>query len=602
MDFRILGPVGVLSEGEPIKLGGPRQQALLAYLLLHAEEVTPSERLVCELWHEPPGGGVAALQTHISRLRHALGGRIDTSGIGYRLRLEPEELDLARFRSLLADAAGAGEPGERARLLRSAEGLWHGPPLDGLDAPFVAGEVRALDELRLAAVEARVDAELESGCGGALVPELSALVAHHPLRERLRAQLILALYRDGRQVEALEAYQDTRRMLDEELGLEPSPALRDLERAILLHDGSLMATPTSAETAVPAEAVRRRRMLIAAVVLAAAGVGTAVVAADLNRRTTPAVAPASRPRRSRPTAPTPVPVEVTTSPSTSTASAPTMRRTPPRHHTPVHAPATRARRVAAPPAVATTTAVTVTTPAAAKHVRTHVAPKARVPVPTTTPGRSPTKTAPPSKVISDTFDGAFIDGTIWYQIHFGDGWTLSQHDGRLEYSFPPGTTPGPPYGVYGGHVGTQCKFPGDFDARVDYELVAWPVANNTAVTLWAFLAPNNEGLQVWRQSSAQWGEQYGSYMGGDSSGAVSLDDRTGTLRLVRRKGVVTGYFLHNSKWMALTSGFSTSYATIAVGASSLGTNSTFGGEQVTVEFDNFHVSGTSPACPVGASP
>src|SRR6478609_5851859 len=104
MDFRILGPVGVLAEGEPIKLGGPRQQALLAYLLLHAEEVTSSERLVCELWHEPPGGGVAALQTHISRLRHALGGRIDTAGIGYRLRVEPEELDLARFRSLLADA------------------------------------------------------------------------------------------------------------------------------------------------------------------------------------------------------------------------------------------------------------------------------------------------------------------------------------------------------------------------------------------------------------------------------------------------------------------------------------------------------------------
>ena len=602
MDFRILGPVGVLSEGEPIKLGGPRQQALLAYLLLHAEEVTPSERLVCELWHEPPGGGVAALQTHISRLRHALGGRIDTSGIGYRLRLEPEELDLARFRSLLADAAAAGDPGERARLLRSAEGLWHGPPLDGLDAPFVAGEVRALDELRLAAVEARIDALLESGCGGALVPELSALVAHHPLRERMRAQLILALYRDGRQVEALEAYQDARRMLDEELGLEPSPALRDLERAILLHDGSLLATPAPA-AAPSAAPLRHHRLLIAAAVLAAAGVGAAaVVTVDLDKRGSSRATPTSRALRPRPSAEPPVPVEATT--ATSTPAAPTVHRAPPRRHLSVHAPAKRERRVAAPPSVPTTTvAMTPTTPVVAKPVRTHLAPKARVPVTTTTPVRSPAKTPPPPpKLISDTFDGPFIDGTIWYQIHFGDGWSISQHDGRLEFSFPPGTTSGPPYGVYGGHVGTQCKFPGDFDARVDYSLPAWPAANDTAVTLWAFFAPNNDGYQVWRRSSVQWGEQYGSFMGGNASGSVSLADLAGTLRLVRHKGVVTGYFLHNSKWVALTSGFNTSYAAIAIGASSLGTDSTSVSEQVTVDFDNFQVRGANPACPAGAGP
>ena len=255
MEFCVLGSVDVSSGGQPLPLGGPRQRALLAYLLLNGHEVVSAERLIDELWYEPPAGGVQTVHTQVSRLRRALGGRIATTGHGYELHLEPGELDLDRFRSLLAEAGEAAQPAERARLLRAADALWHGEPLHGLEAPFVAAEARALEELRLVAVEERIDADLEAGRHAALVAELSALVARQPLRERLRGQLILALYRSGRQAEALAAFHDARRMLDDELGLEPSTKLRELELAILRHDPALeppVATPSRVtETALP---------------------------------------------------------------------------------------------------------------------------------------------------------------------------------------------------------------------------------------------------------------------------------------------------------------------------------------------------------------
>ena len=141
MDFRILGSVEVLAEGEPLPVGGPRQRALLAYLLLNEHDVVSAERLIDELWYDPPAGGVQAVQTQVSRLRRALGGRITTTGGGYTIDLEPAELDLGRFRSLLADAGTALRPDERSRLLREADALWHGTPLQGIDGPFVAAEV-----------------------------------------------------------------------------------------------------------------------------------------------------------------------------------------------------------------------------------------------------------------------------------------------------------------------------------------------------------------------------------------------------------------------------------------------------------------------------
>jgi len=226
MEFRILGKVEVSTGGQPLPLGGARQRALLAFLLLHANEQVTADRLIDELWTVPPAGGVAAVRTLVHRLRKVLGERIATVGPSYELRLEPQELDLDRFRSLLGEAAAVAESGDRSRLLRDADALWCGEPLSGIDAPFVATEVAALTDLRLAAVEDRIDADLDQGLATRLVSELSALVGRHPLRERLRGQLMLALYRSGRQADALEAYREIRRMLSQQLGLEPSPFLR----------------------------------------------------------------------------------------------------------------------------------------------------------------------------------------------------------------------------------------------------------------------------------------------------------------------------------------------------------------------------------------
>src|SRR6476620_1164444 len=241
MDFRILGSLEADSGGQLLRLGGPRQRALLGYLLLHANEVVSPDRLLDELWFATPHGGLAALQTQVSRVRKIVGTRLVTSDGGYALQVEESEFDLLCLRMMLAGAGSASTPAERSRLLREADALWRGEPLAGLDAPFVAAEAAALDELSMGALEERIAADLECGLHAELIPEVSLLVSRYPLRERLRAQLILALYRAGRQADALVAYRDARRTLLDELGLEPSPALRDLERAILTQDESLAA-------------------------------------------------------------------------------------------------------------------------------------------------------------------------------------------------------------------------------------------------------------------------------------------------------------------------------------------------------------------------
>jgi hypothetical protein len=210
---------------------------------------------------------------------------------------------------------------------------------------------------------------------------------------------------------------------------------------------------------------------------------------------------------------------------------------------------------------------------------------------------------PPKPItITDDFAGNQIDGTIWYPIRFGSGWSMTEQDGHLEFTFPPNTMPGPPFSTFGGHVGTQCKFPGDFDARVDFALVDWPASNGITVILNAFLGPTNTGWGSWRRSSAQWGEAYGSYTG--TSASIALDDTAGTLRIARHNGTITAYFRHNGDWDPLTSGRSISLATIGVGADGgLGYNAgPFGGQQATVDFDHFTVTGASPICPPGATP
>ena len=240
MEFRLLGPLEVRAGDGPLPLGGLKQRGLLALLLLRANRVVARERLIDELWgDEPPETAVTTVQVYVSRLRKLLPpGMLVTRAPGYVLELEPGALDLQRFEQLASDARDA-EPAVAARLLREALALWHGPPLADFAAePFARPETRRLEDMRLAALEQRIEAELALGLHSDCVGELEVLVAEHPDREQFRRQLMLGLYRSGRQAAALAAFGDARNALDE-LGIEPSPALRQLERQILTQDPAL---------------------------------------------------------------------------------------------------------------------------------------------------------------------------------------------------------------------------------------------------------------------------------------------------------------------------------------------------------------------------
>ena len=256
MEVRLLGPLELAEGGRSIAYGGARQRAVLALLVLHANQVVPSERVLLELWGEDaPPGSANALQAAVSRLRRALPeGRLVTRPPGYLFRAFADEVDLARFERLLAQGRQAladGAAAEASETLGRALALWRGPALaDFRYEPFAQAEIARLDELRLVCLEERIDADLAMGGGGELVGELRRLVGEHPLRERLRGQLMLALYRSGRQAEALEDYREVRELLLEELGLEPAPDLGELEAAILRHDPALRATPAPAPAPV----------------------------------------------------------------------------------------------------------------------------------------------------------------------------------------------------------------------------------------------------------------------------------------------------------------------------------------------------------------
>jgi DNA-binding SARP family transcriptional activator len=296
MEFRILGPLDVVGPDGPIGIDGGKVRALLELLLLHANEVIPGDRLVDSLWGESPSESAEhAVEVYVSRLRRALGqDRIETHPPGYRIRVEPGELDLHRFEVLTAEARAASEANDAAeavRLLQQAEALWRGPALSELRSlERSRPEIIRMDELRLAAATDRIDAMLATGRHAEVVPELEQLVVEHPFQERLRAQHMLALYRSGRQVDALQAYQVARRVLEEDLGLEPGPALQQLQVAILRQDPELRAAgwlpPQSApagettaapmpSTTGPARASDRRRrlatVLTAAIVVVAGG-------------------------------------------------------------------------------------------------------------------------------------------------------------------------------------------------------------------------------------------------------------------------------------------------------------------------------------------
>jgi YVTN family beta-propeller protein len=305
MDFRILGSLEVRDRDRTVRLGGDKQRALLAVLLLHANEVVSADRLIDDLWGaRPPPAALKALQAHISRLRKALDtngvacvdddgdrspggsdGLLMTRGHGYVLRVNGGELDLDRFRAAVEEgreALAAGDAGRAARVLRRGLAMWRGPPLaDFAYESFAQAAIVQLEDLRLCAVEERVDADLALACQRDLVGELTSIVQQNPLRERVRGQLMLALYRSDRQAEALQVYQEFRHALSEQLGLDPSPGLQQLEVALLNRDASLQAPRANAPPVSPAtgQRSRPRRRWLAAAAAALTVIAAATIAA-----------------------------------------------------------------------------------------------------------------------------------------------------------------------------------------------------------------------------------------------------------------------------------------------------------------------------------
>lgn len=290
VEFRILGALEVFVGGEERPIPGDKLQALLARLLLERNRPVAAERLIDDLWgDQPPTTARQRLHAHVTRLRRLLaadgdddGSVLGNDGRGYILRVEDAQLDAERFRKLVAAARvdrRDGTPVAARERHRAALALWRGPVLDGVSLEGAEGERAELEEMRLAALEERIDLDLELGVAAEIVPELQQLVQHDPLRERVWAQLMVALYAGGRQADALAAYQDARRALAA-LGLEPGPRLRELEHAILNHDRSLATSPLHTDADRPQT---RRRRTVAALLAAAAlliVVGTVTAARD----------------------------------------------------------------------------------------------------------------------------------------------------------------------------------------------------------------------------------------------------------------------------------------------------------------------------------
>ncbi len=252
MDFHALGPLTVRRDGLLVNLGGPKQRMVLAVLLIHSNRVVSVSDLIDSVWGEdPPTAARHTLLSYISELRKLLDGRPERTGPGYLLKIETEEFDVLRFETLASEGRSRikNDPSKAAEGLSTALALWEGRPYDDLiGQPAVDVEVRRLEEMRLAVLEERIEADLGVGRHGELIGELEALAREHPFRERLTGQLMQALYRSGRQVDALRVYSRTREKLVEELGIEPSPGLRELEQRILEQDPDLeVATQVEGE-------------------------------------------------------------------------------------------------------------------------------------------------------------------------------------------------------------------------------------------------------------------------------------------------------------------------------------------------------------------
>ena len=591
MEFRILGSLEVWDGERQIDVRGAKRRALLALLVLHANEVVGKDRLIDELWGEsPPPTAPAALHNHISRLRKVLGPEtLATRAWGYVLRVDPEKIDLEKFERMLADA----EPlpaRERSTKLAEALGLWRGSALADLTfEPALKNEVARLEELRLATLEARIDADLELGRQGLVIGELEALLTQHSLRERLRGQLILALYRDGRQAEALEVYRETRRLLADELGLEPSPALRDLERAILRHDPALAGA--QADQPAPAEDSRGRwrwprSPLVAIAVLlalAAGGLAAAIVATTRGTSHNTTVIEAGR---------TTV-ISLQTSPPTSTRT-----RTSTRARTRAERRSERKHGPTARTTVSARAVVVHRTLRPSTRLRTTSRPTTRRKV-------TPTHTARPEEYwLTDSFANSTVNPTIWGSEQMtGSGVNAVEQNGRLVFSIGPDVQyhAEPTWaggGAVGAHYGTNCSFTGDFDARVDFKLLRWPTGDGVAISLFAYFpGPQETSWSVSRIAmGAPGGEGYGSWIDGYAEEAHSQATR-GTLRLARTNGVLIAYYRAGRHWAWVGSGTAPGTATLIL---TFGTHpGWFANMAASAAFDNFRVTAPTIQCPPG---
>jgi DNA-binding SARP family transcriptional activator len=582
MHFSLLGPVEALRGGRALPLGGPRQRALLARLLVDANRPVAADRLVSDLWDAPPQDAHAALQNQVSRLRKVLGDRLVTKAPGYLVRVEDDELDLDVFRSRIAEAGAAADLRERSRLLREAVGLFSGTPLADVEAPFAESERAALDELRLAAIEGRIDADLERGRQAELVPELAGLVHAYPLRERLRGQQILALYRCGRQADALEAYRDAKRVLDEELGLEPSPALRELEHAILVHDASLASDAPSEGLPVvsllspTASGSRRTWVVAAAAATALALAGTAVVLVLATRNGQEPVSAAAKP---------PVnPVR------------PVVHRTHPRK--PISSVKTRPRRVAQPHRRHAVAPVTHTV--ASPKITTVIETTQTAPKPTSThaskpvaPAATTAKNAPPLRTMSDDFSETTPNYRLWNTGGDGNGGTWALQNGQLVFTIPADAQTGGQYDQVGPVWGSQCRFDGNFDERINYQLLEWPHGSGARVQLDAWVSKTADYSASGRVTASD----NETYSGNINRGwnQISTTDTTGTLRVARVGPIETAYYEANGKWVAVYSGQAPGEAQLGIQLFAVAGD--WQHVDVSVAFDNFKVTATNFWCP-----
>jgi DNA-binding SARP family transcriptional activator len=593
LEFCILGPLSIRDGERVLALGSRKQRTLLASLLLHPNERVSLDHLASELWGErPPATAVHTLHVHVSALRKALGDAerrtlIVTCPDGYKVSLEPAQLDSSRFLALAArgrEALASGDEAAASTALTEALALWRGRPLadielEGLDRI----EVERLAELRITTHEERIDADLALGRHAQLVGEIEALVGEYPLRERLRAQLMTALARSGRHAEALAVYQDARRTLVDELGLEPSPSLRELEAAILRHDPSLTSALPTKEPLVAAILPQRRnrRAALALAVLTALALTAGISAALLvgggeDTRTTAA------PQNPAPvTAPPPVTTTVWSRQQTHAAAT-------------KHGHVSGRPRPAAPKQVVAKPVADATTSTASRPVH-HVTPVITKPKPSHT-NVTTTQPAPKVTTFSDDFEDGVRNVSTWHVIVTGTNVDVVEQNGILEIGIGAGATPGGTYNVVDGHYGTMCTFPGDFDARVDYRLLSWPAQSGVYLALNAFFV--NAFVERWSQSAEEAGvdplEVYGSWLDPHLS-VVNTSDQQGSLRLRRKDGVITSYFRSAGQWRPLDSARRTGGAVMGIQLSANAGVSV--AKTVRVAFDNFSVSASGAICP-----